>query len=352
MFADVRSVQAKVALVGILIATAWVDPCPSEGRCFQVRALLDQGSTLSFISESLCQTPRTKRQRADLQIDCFGDTYASLARSKVSFLLGPCAKSGLKFTTYVFQGITIYATSHIRFPHSWPHLRNLELADPNPASRQPIHLLTDLYGSLLLSDLRQDSLATSTVRRIAFGWIISSSIRVLLRAARTWHRYHIACRTTTLTHCSVRFGRTRKFLSHGLLGRRTRSVNNVLFRLTLVRPMIDMWCDCRSGRAIHPVNLGDSLPIATKLYARKESRLRSRPEIHEQYNEFLREYCELDHVELVTKGRVSLFKSVCIQHYAMIRNANIAKLRVVFGASSKTRDGTSLGDHLLIGTKL
>jgi len=36
----------------------------------------------------------------------------------------------------------------------------------------------------------------------------------------------------------------------------------------------------------------------------------------------------------------------------MIRDANIAKLRVVFGASSKTRDGTSLGDHLLIGTKL
>jgi len=35
----------------------------------------------------------------------------------------------------------------------------------------------------------------------------------------------------------------------------------------------------------------------------------------------------------------------------MIRDASIAKLRVVFGASSKTRDGTSLG-HLLIGPKL
>jgi len=36
----------------------------------------------------------------------------------------------------------------------------------------------------------------------------------------------------------------------------------------------------------------------------------------------------------------------------MIRDTSIAKLRVVFDASSKTRDGTSLGDHLLIGPKL
>jgi hypothetical protein len=70
------------------------------------------------------------------------------------------------------------------------------------------------------------------------------------------------------------------------------------------------------------------------------------------YDDFLHEYCELNHEELVTKGRVSLFKTVYDQHSAIIRDASIAKLRVVFGASSKTRDGTSLGDHPLVGPKL
>jgi len=114
-----------------------------------------------------------------------------------------------------------------------------------------------------------------------------------------------------------------------------------------------------------PRDIGDSLPIATKSYARLESRSRTRPEIRKQYIEFFREYCELklcddflheccelNHVELVTEERVSLFKTICIQHHAMIRDASIAKLRVVLDASDKMRDDTSLRDHLLIGAKL
>jgi len=120
-----------------------------------------------------------------------------------------------------------------------------------------------------------------------------------------------------------------------------------------------------SFKTDNPKDISDSLPIANTLYARKKSRLRSRPEIRERYDEFLREYCEpklyddflheyceLNHEDLMTKGWVSLLKTICNQHSAIICNASIAKLRVVRGASSKTRDGTSLGDHLLVEPKL
>jgi len=43
-----------------------------------------------------------------------------------------------------------------------------------------------------------------------------------------------------------------------------------------------------------PPAIGDSLPIATALYARLESRLRSQPEIRKQYDDFLSEYRELN----------------------------------------------------------
>lgn len=75
----------------VLLATAWVDLHTREGRTIKVRALLDQGSTFSFISESLCQTLRTKRQRADLQIRCFGDNYSGIAKSRVTVTLSPCS---------------------------------------------------------------------------------------------------------------------------------------------------------------------------------------------------------------------------------------------------------------------
>jgi len=44
-------------------------------------------STLSFIFESLSRTLRTTRQRADLQIRCFGEDYTGHARSKVALSL-------------------------------------------------------------------------------------------------------------------------------------------------------------------------------------------------------------------------------------------------------------------------
>jgi hypothetical protein len=50
------------------------------------------------------------------------------------------------------------------------------LADPDIISQRPIHLLigADLYGSLLLGDLRQGPLGTPTAQKIAIGWIIFS----------------------------------------------------------------------------------------------------------------------------------------------------------------------------------
>jgi hypothetical protein len=50
----------------VLVVTAWVNIHTAEGRCVKVRALLDQGSTLRFISKSLCRTWQTTRQCADL----------------------------------------------------------------------------------------------------------------------------------------------------------------------------------------------------------------------------------------------------------------------------------------------
>jgi len=74
-------------------------------------------------------------------------------------------------TAYVFQGITSYAASQVRFFEPWSHLRDFTLVDSDPASQQSIHLLieADLYGSLLLGDLCQGSLGTLTAQKTALG---------------------------------------------------------------------------------------------------------------------------------------------------------------------------------------
>jgi hypothetical protein len=50
-------------------------------------------------------------------------------------------------TAYLCKNLTSYTASVVRPPEWWPHLRGLPLADLNPTSREPIHLLieADLY---------------------------------------------------------------------------------------------------------------------------------------------------------------------------------------------------------------
>lgn len=49
----------------------------------------------------------------------------------------------------------------------------------------------------------------------------------------------------------------------------------------------------------------------------------------------------------------NIFNSVYVPHHAVVReSSSTTKLRVVFNASCKTRNGTSLNDYLLIGPKL
>jgi len=62
-------------------------------------------------------------------------------------------------TAYVRKNLMLYTASVIRPSEWWPHLRDLPLENPNPRSKEPIHLLieADLYGLLLLSDCHQQS---------------------------------------------------------------------------------------------------------------------------------------------------------------------------------------------------
>lgn len=71
---------------------------------------------------------------------------------------------------YVYQRITSYALSIIRLVDLWPYL-GLALVNSEPASRAPIHLLigADLYGALLMNNLRQDPLGTPTAQLTKFG---------------------------------------------------------------------------------------------------------------------------------------------------------------------------------------
>lgn len=84
-----------------------------------------------------------------------------------------------------------------------------------------------------------------------------------------------------------------------------------------------------------------------------EKRLLQCPNLNATYNDFLREYQSLDHMKVVQDEDKAMYLPVYLPHHAVSRETSqTMKLRVVFNASCKTRNGTSLNDFLLTGPKL
>lgn len=104
-----------------------------------------------------------------------------------------------------------------------------------------------------------------------------------------------------------------------------------------------------------PISIGESRDQALRRYRQAEKSLEREPSKAEEYNAFLKEYADLGYMESVpiTDEQHEARQIVFIPHHAVFRDHSATtKVRVVFNASSKTTNGTSLNDHLLVGPKL
>lgn len=229
----------------------------------------------------------------------------------------------------------------------------MSLADPNPTSDHPIHLLigADLYGSLLLGDLRQGPIGTPTAQSTALGWIISGPTDAVRPANAPGTILHYVSEDDT--HCLLQRFWEEEEISQPIPLTKEEKKCEEHFTTTYSRSPQGRYVVRLPFAEGSPPKIGDSFNIALSLYDRTERRLRNRPDIHAQYQDFLREYQSLGHMQLVEAADDMNDPPVYIPHHAVVReSSSTTKLRVVFNASCKTRDGTSLNDHLLVGPKL
>lgn len=101
--------------------------------------------------------------------------------------------------------------------------------------------------------------------------------------------------------------------------------------------------------------LGDSKKVALRRFYNLELKLEKNPTLKSEYHDTIKEYLESGH--MIPCSTTSRFphksKEFFLPHHAVIKaSSSTTKLRVVFDASCKTSDGTSLNDHLLVGPKL
>ena len=161
-----------------LLMTCRVLVTSPDGLSIEARALLDNGSTVSFVAERLVQSlglPRT-RQRVSVA-GIAGASPGKPIQSVASFQVSPVHRQGKKINLNagvlpkVTCDLPVYPVS---FDHSWNHLSDLQLADPAFGEPGRIDLLLgiDVFVNVLLDGRRTGPPGSPTALNTEFGWVV------------------------------------------------------------------------------------------------------------------------------------------------------------------------------------
>ncbi|XP_018301858.1 uncharacterized protein [Mycetomoellerius zeteki] len=341
----------------VLLATALVMAISRAGKRFQQRALLDQGSEASFISESAAQQLlKLSRKPASVPILGIGAQRSGVSNGRVSLEIISRINSAfsIKLEALVLTKLTAYLPpTKIAITH-WPHIDGLRLADPNISMPGKIDLVlgASVYAQILESGIRRGNGESPIAQKTALGWILSGQLsndndhlsqdaingfqcsldcELLDLLQRFWQQEEMPSPNATCTpeeaQCELHFKTTHSRDAHGWF----------VVRLPFRQSVSDF---------------GDSRAPAFRMLRRMETRFETHASLKTAYVEFLREYFELDHMRL-SGSLDSSRREFFLPHYGVIKDSSsTTKLRVVFNGSQKTNLGISLNDCLHIGPKL
>ena len=155
--------------------------CPN-GSFTKIRALLDSGSSASFISERVVQSLRLQRIKQGVSVSGIGGSPLEMKINTVTtFKLHPVVgkKGSIDVTALVVPRVTSdLPTTSIPFDRKWKHLHNLRLADPdfNLPARIDVLLGIEVFTEVLLNGRRRGLPGTPVAMETVFGWVLSGRI--------------------------------------------------------------------------------------------------------------------------------------------------------------------------------
>lgn len=342
--------NARVSNAHVVLATAMIRVKASNGQYMHCRALIDQGSMTSIVTEHIAHRLQLVRQRDDSQIcGISGNAAKTKGRSVIEFTSRfDDEKNSFKSDVVILPKITSWVPSECL--HLREHYSHMKLADPNFDMPGNIDVLlgADVYRELILNDIQKDVLlAQDTV----IGWILSGKIegtnRPIISQIHTatlekqmekfWEIEEKQIQpkwTTEESECEEFYARTTKRGSDG----------RYVVRLPFKREREKL------GRTRH---------IAVSNLLKLEKKFKQSPELKERYKNCILDYLQSGHAVPVHKtenyflrknGEEQSYDCFYLPHLAVVKEQSTStKTRVVFNASSKSSNGVSLNDTLLIG---
>lgn len=164
-----------------LLMTCRVLVAAPNGSSVEVRALLDNASSASFVSERLAQSLSLPRVHQNVHVSGIGGSSPKPPIHSVANLrISPAHCSGriIELTAIVVPKVTCDLPVHpVPFDLSWKHISDLPLADPSfgQPGRIDILLGVDVFVDVLLHGRRTGPPGTPAALETEFGWVLSGS---------------------------------------------------------------------------------------------------------------------------------------------------------------------------------
>ncbi|XP_046388857.1 uncharacterized protein LOC124157853 isoform X1 [Ischnura elegans] len=167
----------------VLLSTAWVKVQGPHGNVVLARALLDQCAQSSFITESLCQRLRLDKKSASVVVSGLGNSHHMKCKGSVSVIIKPRFMSTFSCHTeaLVVPKVTLYKPSLLT-RDNWPHLKELELADPKYYQAEQIDLLLGaaVHARVVEGRVVKGEANHPIAMATALGWILSGETNAVL----------------------------------------------------------------------------------------------------------------------------------------------------------------------------
>lgn len=325
----------------ILLTTPQLKVKNKEGDYIILRALLDQGSQVTLVTENAAQRLNLPRNKMNASVTGIGTTRGT---SKGMITL-ECKSI---HSDYTFKTEALVMSKLINnLPNSnidtknWTHLHNIKLADPDFNISGPIDLLlgADIYSDVILDGVLKHNRNSPVAQQTKLGWILCGATKhfnclvtltELENISKFWEMEEIPAEpksTTKDEYCEKYYTETTERLSNG--------------RYVVKMPM----------NPNYEQNLGNSKPQAIAQFFHLEKKMIKQDHFAKLYKQFIREYIELEHMKPATESKDQV--QVYLPHHGVVRESSTTtKLRAVFNASMKTDSNYSLNDLMEKGPNL
>lgn len=332
----------------VVLLTALVNVLDHRQRPRVCKALLDCGSQVSFVSQSLVTSLGINVEEVGIPITGIGGVRSTIRQKCTVNIHSRCSDFSFALNCLISPKITGHVPSIKIDLENWELPQGLKLADPSFHEPSQVDLLIgmDWFYDIMKPGCLKMNDNLPSLHDSQLGWLVGGKLFENPSSSLAIHS--CAVRVDPVEDLVQKFWEVES-VSPEIVPSSEEEQCEAQFAATYRRD--------DSGRFIvhlplkdNASQLSDSRSMALRRFYMLESKLQRHPDLKVQYHAFIDEYEELGHCREVKECNdpPGLLKWY-LPHHAVLRPSNTTtKCRVVFDASAKV-SGLSLNDAMMTG---